>query len=130
MSLEARRARAFALLADGVASAEVARQLGVSPAAVSQWKRSIQQGGRAGLRAIPRPGRPTLLPKETLASLPRLLSAEALRYGISADLSTIPRIIRFVEQRWGVRYSQSAMSRVLRRYGVPRRRAVEASRRG
>ncbi|MGP8075211.1 MAG: helix-turn-helix domain-containing protein [Thermoplasmata archaeon] len=123
-ALEANRLKGFSLLAEGYSQADVARRLGVTPAAVCQWKRAIDRGGRKALRAIPRPGRPTLVPRHILSSIPALYrSKERLNCRIRVNVSPIPRIIEIFEERWGVRYSQSGMSRLLRRCGVaPRRR--------
>jgi transposase len=107
----------------------VSRQLGVTPVAVHKWKRALDEGGPKALRAVPRPGRPTLVPRATLASLPDLLARGALSYGFSTDLWTIPRILQVTEAEWGVRYTETAMWRLLKRHGMswqrPRRQARE-----
>jgi transposase-like protein len=51
--LEARRLWAIDLLQQGYKGCEVARALGVTPGAVSQWKSQWEQGGRAALSAQP-----------------------------------------------------------------------------
>jgi transposase len=128
-SLEERRLRAFDLLSSGYSQAKVARELGVTPVAVYKWKRALEEGGPKALRAVPRPGRPTLVPRETLASLPDLLARGALSYGFSTDLWTIPRILQVTEVEWGVRHTETAMWRLLKRHGLswqrPRRQARE-----
>lgn len=125
VALESNRMQAFNLLVAGHSQAEVARRLGVTPAAVCQWNRAIDRGGRRALRAIPRPGRPTLVSKQILELFPPILrSKDRLECHIIVNASTIPAIIEIFEARWGVRYSPSGMSRLLRRYGVsPRRRS-------
>ncbi|MGC2035574.1 MAG: helix-turn-helix domain-containing protein [Thermoplasmata archaeon] len=120
-TLEARRMEGFALLSQGRSQRDVARQLGVTSAAVCHWQRAIDRGGRAALRAIPRPGRPPLIPREVLTLIPALLSAKVQEVGSCTNLSRISRTVRIAEERWGARYTQSGMSRLLRRYGVPRR---------
>ena len=128
-SLEERRLRANGLIESGLTQSEVARRLGVSPVAVHKWMKAIDEGGPSALRAIPRPGRPTLVPRETLATLPSLLARGALDYGFSTDLWTIPRIIQVTKGEWGVRYTETAMWRLLKRHGLswqrPRRQARE-----
>ncbi len=103
----------------------------VTPAAVSLWKIATDQNGMAALRAVPRSGRPTLVPRDRLAALPDLLAKGALAYGFSTDLWTIPRIIQVTEAEWGVQYTDSAMWRLLQRHGLswqrPRRQAREGS---
>jgi transposase len=119
----------LALLRSGVSQAEVARRLGVTPVAVFHWRVAAEEGGSAALRAVPRSGRPTLVPREKLATLPDLLAKGALTYGFSTDLWTIPRIIEVTEAEWGVRYTESARWRLLTRPGLswqrPRRQARE-----
>lgn len=128
-TLEERRLKGLGLLSEGRSQAEVARLLGVTPAAVCYWKRWIEEGGPKALRAVPRSGRPTLVPREQLASLPELLARGALSYGFSTDLWTIPRILQVTEAEWGVRYTPTAMWRLLKRHGLswqrPRRQARE-----
>ena len=86
-------------------------------------------GGPRALHAIPRPGRPPFVPRETLATLPDLLAWGALAYGFSTDLWTTPRILQVTETEWGVRYTLTAMWRLLNRHGLswqrPRRQARE-----
>src|SRR5208282_1300803 len=128
-SFEERRLKALNLLSEGRSQAEVARLLGVTPAAVCYWQRAIENGGPKALRSIPRSGRPTLVPREKLSTLPDLLARGALSYGFSTDLWTIPRILQVTEAEWGVRYTSTAMWRLLKRHGLswqrPRRRARE-----
>jgi transposase len=132
-SLEERRLNGLALLRSGVSQAEVARRLGVTPVAALHWKEAAEVGGSSAFRAVPRSGRPTLVPREKLATLPDLLSKGALAYGFSTDLWTIPRIIEVTEAEWGVRYTESAMWRLLTRHGLswqrPRRQAREKNER-
>lgn len=128
-TLEERRLNGIALLRSGLSQAEVARRLGVTPVAVCQWKNALDSGGREALRALPRPGRPPLVPREHQAALPEILAKGALAYGYSTDLWTIPRIVKVAEAQWGVRYSETAMWRMLKRHGLswqrPRRQARE-----
>lgn len=128
-TLEERRLNALGLLDAGVSQSEVARCLGVTPTAVWQWKRAVHEGGPKALRVIPRSGRPTFVPRETLATLPDLLARGTIPFGFSTDLWTIPQILQVTESEWGVRYTPTAMWRLLKRYGLswqrPRRQARE-----
>lgn len=128
-TLEERRLKAVGLLRSGASQAEVARQLAVSPVAVHKWNRALEKGGRRALRAIPRTGRPTNVPREELAQLPQILARGAMCYGYSTDLWTIRRIVDVTEAEWGVRYEKSAMWRLLKRHGLswqrPSRQARE-----
>jgi len=128
-TLEERRLKALGLLGAGLSQSEVARRLGVTPTAVCQWMKVVEVGGPKALRAIPRSGRPTFVPRDTLATLPDLLARGALSFGFSTDLWTIPRILQVTEKEWGVRYTPTAMWRLLKRHGLswqrPRRQARE-----
>lgn len=99
-TLERRRLKGLDLLSEGRSQAEVARLLGVTPAAVCYWKRAIEEGRPKALLAVPRPGRPTLVPWDRLAKLPGLLSRGALSYGYSTDLWTIARVVQIAEAEW------------------------------
>ncbi len=127
-TLEERRLKAVELLRDGVSQAQIARQLAVSPVAVCKWKKSLEKGGTDALRAVPRPGRPTTVPREKLSTLPEILARGALAYGFSTDLWTIPRILEVTETEWGVRYDESAMWRILKRYGLSWQRPLRQAR--
>jgi len=128
-TLEERRLKAVDLLRSGLSQSEVARRLAVSPVAVHKWHRALEEGGPTALRSVPRPGRPTNVPREQLAQLPAILARGALSYGFSTDLWTIPRILEVTEAEWGVRYDKSAMWRLLKRHGLswqrPSRQARE-----
>lgn len=127
--LEERRLCGLKLLSSGLSQAEVARQLGVTPVAVCHWKSALDRGGPEALRAIPRPGRPPLVPRDHQAALPKILARGALAHEFPSDLWTIPRMVKVAEAQWGVRYSETAMWRLLRRHGLswqrPRRQARE-----
>src|SRR3954467_13807168 len=58
---ERRRAAARLLRAGKLSQAEIARHLGVSRAAVTHWKRRLEQLGARGLRRRTSPGRPSHL---------------------------------------------------------------------
>ena len=128
-SLEERRLQAVGLLHSGVSQAEVARRLAVSPVAVHKWNRTLEESGPTALRAVPRTGRSTSVPREELAQLPEILARGAMSYGFSTDLWTIHRILDVTEAEWGVRYEKSAMWRLLKRHGLswqrPSRQARE-----
>jgi transposase len=115
--LECQRLQAYALLKAGVRPSEVARRLGVSPAAVSRWKKVSQRVGRKGLRARPHPGP---RPKLTIAQrqeLEPLLRQGPLAHGYMTDLWTLKRIAEVIEKQFGARYDPSGVWHVLRGIG-------------
>ena len=60
----AERARIVLRAAEGVASAEIARQLGIGKAMVSKWRTRFEREGLDGLHDDHRPGRPPLLEED------------------------------------------------------------------
>src|SRR5262245_39362 len=128
-TLEKRRRRAVASLAQGVSLSEVARRVHVSVASVSRWQQAWRNGGAAALAAKPVPGRPRPLsptPREYL--LQRLLKG-AMAYGFANELWTLKPMATVIRLEFGVRYHPFHVWKVLRRCGwscqVPERRVVQ-----
>jgi len=113
--LECQRLQALALLEAGHRPGEVARQLAVSPGAVSRWKQIAQQAGRKGLRAKPHPGPRPKLTAGQRRKLEQLLRKGPLAHGYTTDLWTLKRIAAVIERHFGVRYAPSGVWHVLRR---------------
>ncbi len=115
--LERQRFRAISLLNAGHRPGVVAQWLGVSPAAVSQWKKHYQQAGWEGLKATPHPGpRPKLTLREREA-LERLLLKGPQAHGYPTDLWTLKRVAEVIEKHFAVRYDLSGVWHVLQRMG-------------
>lgn len=115
--LECQRLQAISLLGAGHGPSEVARRLGVSPGAVSQWRKIYQQAGREGLKAKPHPGRRPKLTSEQRRELESLLLQGPLAHGYPTDLWTLKRIGQMIERHFGVRYDPSGVWHVLRKMG-------------
>jgi len=115
--LERQRFRAVALLDAGHRPGEVARKLGVSPAAVSQWKRLYRQAGVDGLRSTPHPGpKPRLTPAQR-RKLERLLLKGPLAHGYPTDVWTLNRVAEVIEKRFAIHYDRSSVWHVLKSVG-------------
>lgn len=130
--LEERRLAAGRLLRAGrLSQAEIARRLGVSPAAVCQWAKQLRDGprGLAALRRHPQPGRPPRLRSSQWKELLKILARGAKRSGFETERWTLPRVRAVIEQRWGVTYHVDYLSTRLRDLGwtvqVPAVRAAE-----
>lgn len=126
-AMERRRRRGMELLADGLAQAEVARRLKVSPATVCKWNERRQHGERAWRR---RPlGRPAKLTAGHRARLEQLLKHGAQAHGFLTDLWTLPRIAAVLERQTGVRVHPGHLWRVLGAMGWsvqrPEKRAMQ-----
>jgi transposase len=109
--LEARRRKGVELLGEGLSQVEVARRLGVSRAAVCQWRRAAARFGATGLRARARRGRPSALSQDRLHELAGMLRGEPRSMGVGADRWSAAAIRDLVAVRWGLRVSESTVRR-------------------
>jgi len=126
---ERRRWQAMTLLDQGRSQSQVARKLGVTPSAVSQWAKARRDGGDSALTAKPHPGAPRKLTAKQLARLEKMLLRGPQKHGYGTDLWTLSRVAAVVEKHFGVTYDLSGLWHVLRRLGwssqKPERRARE-----
>lgn len=126
---ERRRFQAMTLLEQGWSQSQVARHLGVTPAAVCQWVKAYQRDGPEGLKARAHPGAPRRLTDRQLKRLERLLLRGATRQGYPSELWTLRRIAEVIRRHFGVSYDPSGVWHLLRRMGwscqKPERRARE-----
>lgn len=86
--LEERRLAAGRLLRAGrLSQAEIARRLGVSPAAGCQWAKQLRvvPRGLAGLRRHPKPGRPPRLTPSQWQEVLEILARGAKRSGFETE---------------------------------------------
>jgi transposase len=110
---EGRRLRALELLAEGYRPSEVARVLGVSAGAVSQWSKRARTGGAQALLRKKRLGRGARLSATQLAEL-RLVVAEP----VSDGAWTTRQVAAIIDEKWGIQYSRAHVSRILKALGV------------
>ena len=127
--LEQRRMRAMVLLDHGWSQAKVARHLGVTQGAVSQWKKRYQRDGPEALKATPHPGPAPKLSDWQRDRLARLLLKGPRAHGYRTELWTLKRVAEVIGKRFGVQYDPSGVWHVLRNMGwssqKPERRARE-----
>lgn len=97
--------------------AEIARELGVSEAAVTHWKQRLQRAGMRGLRRRPPRGRPSALSAAQWRQLLRLLHRGAVAAGFESERWTQRRIAALVERTFGVRFHFRSLGRALRSRG-------------
>lgn len=112
--LEGRRLRAWELRQAGWKQDDIARALGVSKGAVSQWMRRARQGGPEALRRHPAPGPTPRLSPAQLAQIPDLLSKGAEYYGFIGQVWTAPRVRRVIKEVFGVGYHDTHVRRILK----------------
>lgn len=127
---ETRRVRAMKLLRHGWTQAQIAEVFGVTRAAVCQWKKLADEGGKKALRSRPRSGAPCRLVAEKLEKIPELLWHGAEAYGFLGDVWTCRRISKVIEREFGVRYHRAHVSRILKSLDwTPQRPIVRATQR-
>lgn len=114
---EQRRLRGIDLLDQGWSQVKVARELGVTPAAVCQWARTRSSGGKKALKARPHPGPTPKLTGRQLEQLEKMLLKGPRQHGFSTELWTLHRVAELVDRRFGVTYDLSGIWHVLRRLG-------------
>ena len=130
--LEERRQYAGRLLKEGkLSKADIAREVGVSRAAVSQWANQLkaQRNRLASLQAKPVTGRPPRLDDTQWGHVLTRLAEGALAHGYDTDRWTLPRIRELIRAEYGVEYHPRFLGRKLRALGwsrqVPAPRARE-----
>ena len=119
--LAERRLAAGRLLRAGkLSQAAIARQLGVSRAAVSHWRQRLAGAGWAGLQQHRASGRASRLRAAQWAQLLRLLARGAVAAGFPTARWTLRRISRVIAQTFGVPYHRCSLGRALRARGALR----------
>jgi transposase len=131
--MEERRREGGRLLKAGkLSQAEIARQVGVSRATVSEWARKVKEEGIRGLRKRKAKGGVSQLTKEQKQRLKRFLDRGALACGFSTDRWTLQRVAELIEREFGVTYHPNYLNRLLDTLGFspqkPLPQAVEQER--
>lgn len=128
-TLEARRMRGGTLLLEGKGVCEIAKLLGVTPSAVSRWKKALEEGGLEALTAKPQPGRPAALSPEQRRDLEAILLRGPQAAGFTTDLWTLSRVAQVIQENFAVEHHPGHVWRILRDMGwspqKPERRARE-----
>lgn len=124
-----RRLKAIVLLEQGHSQVEVARRLGVTPSAVSQWNKAYDQEGRKALLAKTHTGPAPKLSPRQCERLLKYLHQGPRKHGWLTELWTLPRVAELIDRQFDVQYDQSGVWRLLSRLGwscqKPERRARE-----
>lgn len=111
------RLRAWELSQAGWSQAAIAKALGVTPGAVSQWLKRAREGGVATLYRRKAAGRKARLSNEQRARLPELLRRGAEAYGFRGDIWTRGRVADVIWREFGVRYTPTHAGRLVRACG-------------
>jgi len=131
--MEERRQEGDRLLKEGkLSQAEIARQLGVSRATVSDWAKIVKAIGIKGLRKKKAPGSVSKLSKLQKEKLKRMLDRGALAYGFPANRWTLERVCQLIQREFKVSYHPNYLNRLLRSLGFspqqPLPQAIEQER--
>jgi transposase len=114
---EWRRRRAWAMKQQGWKQKDIAKALGVTPGAVSQWCTRARVGGVEALRRRRASGRPPKLTPQQVRHLPQLLALGAEAYGFRGHVWTTKRVSHLIGRQFGVQYHPAHVSRLLRTVG-------------
>ncbi|SRR6266481_2702082 len=115
--LAERRLLGGRLLRQGVAPAEVARQVGVHRQSVSRWQQQMNQGGMRALKQAGRAGRKSRLSEADRKRIVAGLQRGPQALGYETSLWTSWRVAHLIEQECGVSYDPSQAWRILRQLG-------------
>lgn len=115
---EERRLAGGGLLKAGkLSQAEIARQLGVSRATVSEWARVVERQGIKGLESRKARGVEAKLSQEQKQRLKKILKQGALRHGFPTDRWTLERVRQVIQEKFETSYHLKSLSRLLRQLG-------------
>jgi transposase len=101
---EGRRLRAWELKQEGLKQQDIARALGVSKGAVSQWMKRAKLEGVEALKHKPPPGAEARLSEDERANLPELLARGAPAHGFRGEVWTCARVAEVQTSPLIVRY--------------------------
>ena len=114
--MEERRRTGGQLLQAGKQSkAEIARQLGVSRATVSDWAKQVSAGGLRALRRHAASGRAPRLSAEQKKRLVQILKRGAQAAGFPTARWTMGRVQQIIRREFNVVYHVHYMNRLLKR---------------
>ena len=126
--MEDRRMQGGKLLVVGrLTQAEIARELGVSRMAVSQWANRIKSTQNLSRRHAS--GQPPKLNPIRQQQLKRIILRGAQAAGFASERWTLKRICQVIEKQFGVTYHISSVARIMKGMGLtpqqPLARAIE-----
>ena len=103
-------------------------QWGVARQTACAWKKLLDEGGIAALRAMPPRGRPARLDEQQLQALGRALLDKPTDHGIGTERWTLKRVGVIIGRVYGVKFGQTQIWRILGALGfsVQHRRAQQA----
>jgi transposase len=116
--MEERRLAGGRLLKAGkLSQAEIARELGVSRATVSDWAKTVEAKGIRGLRKRKAAGSQSKLNPLQKQKLKYMLDRGALANGFPTDRWTLERVRQLIQQKFEITYHPNYLNRLLRNLG-------------
>ena len=125
---EYRRFLAWQMHEQGLTQAQIARALGVSEGAVSQWFKAVKEQGLEALKSHPAPGQTPLLSAEQKQQLATMLEQSAEDFGFRGNFWSRGRVQKLITEEFGVHYHVSHMSRLLKQLGFSRQKPQKRAR--
>lgn len=127
---EATRLKAAKLFKKNMPQAEIARKLGVTPAAVNYWHIDWKQGGTKALKSKGSPGFSSkLIPKDRTAFKEAILKGP-LTYGYETNFWTLSRLSAVMKKVAGVKFGTTHTWKIVRSLGfTPQKPRVLAAQR-
>jgi transposase len=125
-----RRKEAIQLLQAGeMRQAQIARYLGVTEAAVSKWKKKLEEEGPQSLESRKASGRPPMLDKDDKQRLVDKLDCGAAGAGFPVDFWDLEKVNEVIQQEFDVNYNKNYIYELLQdlKWRLPRKRKIRYS---
>ena len=127
---EKRRLKAAKLFKKGLSHADIARKLGVTNAAITQWRAVYSRGGAKALRSKGHPGFASKLTAKKQEKFRKAILEGPLVHGYTTNLWTLPRLSAMMKKVTGVRFNPVWTWRMVRRMGfTPQKPQMKAKQR-
>lgn len=114
---EFRRLRAVELFESGMKQVDIARVLGVTKGAVSQWISVYREKGLDALRYRKIAKKPCKLSDKQKNELRDLLNQGPEHFEYAGNVWTLPRIRELILLKFGIKYCLASVSVILRKIG-------------
>lgn len=101
---------------------QIARELGVTPAAVSQWRKIFNQNGDQSLKAKPHPGPGRSISPEDIQELKELLLKNPQEFGFTRIGWTTAMIAELIENEFCVSYHPDHVGKLLHSIGFSKQK--------
>ncbi len=101
---------------------QIARELGVTPAAISQWRKAFNQNGDDSLKAKPHPGPGRSISTQDIKELKDLLLKNPQEFGFTRIGWTTAMIAELIENEFGVSYHPDHVGKLLHSIGFSKQK--------